>query len=238
MNRFSKKEALTYGWETFKTRVWFFASLGAVIMGLGFITDVLNEFLINPKTEQIFNAGAFGAQELWLILAIMIIFFAESFVQWWLYIGLIKITLDVYDKKEVTFHQLFSADLAMVWRYVIGSFLYGLIILGGFILLIVPGIIWSLKFQYYAYGIIDKNMGIIESLKYSAKITKDNKLNIFWFNLLSGLIMIAGFIALYVGIIFAMPIVFLAMVWVYRWLEYNSQPLTNPEPKEVVPVAK
>jgi hypothetical protein len=46
----------------------------------------------------------------------------------------------------------------------------------GFVLLIVPGVILALMFWPYAYVIIDRNAGIMESFEIAQAITKGNRL--------------------------------------------------------------
>jgi len=56
--------------------------------------------------------------------------------------------------------------------FLFGLILYTLITLVGTILLIIPGIIWGIKFQFFGYFIVDKGLEPIEALKRSAAITK------------------------------------------------------------------
>ena len=59
--------------------------------------------------------------------------------------------------------------------------LYGLIVLAGMILLVIPGIIWAVKLQYFSYFIIDKKLAPIEALKESSRITTGIKWDVFAF---------------------------------------------------------
>ena len=49
----------------------------------------------------------------------------------------------------------------------------------GYLLCVIPGVIIALMFSQYFYLIIDRNVGIIESLSLSAQITRGNKATIF-----------------------------------------------------------
>ena len=72
------------------------------------------------------------------------------------------------------FADLFSY-FPLFFKYLSGSILYELIIVGGMILLIIPDIIWRIKFQFFSCFIVDKGVGPIEALKRSSVITKDAK---------------------------------------------------------------
>lgn len=191
---FSKKEALKFGWENFKKKGWFLVGVTLV-----FYLIAIGATLI-----------AQGYPILGNIIGILI--------QWWVAFGMISILLGIYNGKEVSFKDLFSTDWKRVWNYMLGTIIFSVIILVGFILLIVPGIIWSLKYQYFSYLIIEKNMKPIDAIKRSGKMTYGHKWNIFLFMLLTTLISLLGLIVLGVGLLVAIPVVMLANVWVYKWL--------------------
>ena len=132
-------------------------------------------------------------------------------------IGLIKIALKFNDNQKVDYKDLFSGT-KVFWKYVGGSILYGLIVFAGFLLLIIPGIIWSIKFQYYSYLIIDKGLGPIDALKQSSTITQGLKWDLLVFNLALIGVLILGFLALFVGLFWAIPTNMLATAYVYRKL--------------------
>lgn len=51
------------------------------------------------------------------------------------------------------------------------SVIYGLIVMGGTLLLVIPGIILAVMYAFSAYAVIDKKMSVMDSFKYSAAIT-------------------------------------------------------------------
>ncbi len=59
------------------------------------------------------------------------------------------------------------------------SFLYGLIVTGGLIMLLVPGVIWGLAYLFAQYSVLDKKTGIRGSFRYSAVITGGFKERLF-----------------------------------------------------------
>ena len=131
--------------------------------------------------------------------------------------GLIRIPLRLHDNKGVGFTDVFSCFL-LFFNYLFGAILYGLIIFGGMISLIIPGIIWPIKFQFYSYFIVDEGLGPIEALKRSSLITKGVKSNLFLFGLLLMLINVLGALCLLVGLFVTIPPVMIAVFFVYRKL--------------------
>ena len=128
---------------------------------------------------------------------------------------------------------------SLLWDYILGSLLYILIVIGGLILLIVPGIIWAIKYQFYGYAIIDKKMNAFDAINESGRITQGHKwtlLGLFFANL--GIV-ILGFLCLIVGIFAAIPVVELATAFAYRTLSRlslsPSAPEPTPAPIEVMP---
>jgi uncharacterized membrane protein len=203
MAKFSIKEALFYGWETFKKRPWFFIVFSLIIIGVNIIPSILS----GPRNS---NSSSFDLYKFIIIILGSILSLIIS-------LGTINFALNVYDNKPVAYSDIFT-KWRLTFRYFLASILYGLIVFGGYILLIVPGIIWGIKFRYYSYFIVDRGAGVIESLKLSSKITAGNKWQLFLFGIVVALVSMLGFILLGVGILATAPIVMLASAYVYRKL--------------------
>ena len=203
MKDFSIKEALTFGWDAFKSRVGFFIIL---LLLLG-VLAAIPQFLI--KHTEIVG----------LRVTLVII---NQLLQYFLTVGLVKIGIKVVDGSEVRIIDLFSGGPVFV-TYVLGALLFTLIVLAGFVLLAVPGIILSVMLQYYSYFIIDKNMGPVESIKASAALTKGVRWKLFGFGLALLLINIAGALLLVVGLFVTIPVSLVAVAFVYRKLLPQTQ---------------
>lgn len=197
---FLKKEAFSYGWSTTKKYFWFFVQVLVIVVVISGILSMLGNY---------YTARNGGLGALFMLLSYVINFF--------LAVGVTMIALNVFDQKPATLKMLY-ADPAVVWRYFLATVLYMLIILGGTILLIVPGIIWAIKYSQYKYIVIEKNIGPWEALKLSGRITKGSRWNIFFFFVLVGLLNVLGAIVLGVGLLVTIPVSMMASVWVYRKL--------------------
>ncbi|MEK9148723.1 MAG: DUF975 family protein [Candidatus Desantisbacteria bacterium] len=200
IQRFSKGEAIRFGWETMKTNLGFFIGLlivtGLIIAVPSFISGLIKE-----------NALALS----------IIIDIALQVLQIVIGMGFIRIALKFCDNEKGKFSDIFSC-FPLFFKYLFGYILYGLIILGGMILLIIPGIIWGIKFQFLGYFIVDKGLGPIEALKRSSAITKGAKWNLFLFGLLLTLINLLGLLCLFIGLFAAVPTTMVAQAFVYRKL--------------------
>jgi len=213
---FSIGEALKFGWNSFKSNVKFWLGLVAVIVGLYITLSILS---------------AVVEEALFLNIAVSIVYF---FIQIVVSLGLINISLKFSDHKKARIADLFNL-YQRSWQYFLSSLLYSLITVGGLLLLIVPGIIWGLKFQFFSYFIVDKNMGPIEALKASAKLTYGVKWDLLGFAILGQLINLLGTLLLFVGLIATAPTVFVATAYIYRQLLQQtklSSPPVSPTPAQ------
>ena len=99
-----------------------------------------------------------------------------------------------------------------------GNLLFLLIILGGLLLLVVPGLIWGVKYQFAPFLIVDRNCGIKAALRESAGITTGVKWELFLFFLLVMGINLVGLLAFGIGIFTTLPATMIAYTFVYRKL--------------------
>ncbi len=208
--RFSKGEALRFGWQAMKENFWFFVGAGIVAVIVVMIPSMLSELL--AKKLSVFS----------IILTIV-----GMVLQIGIGLGAIKIALKLCDWEDVGIGDLFSC-FHLVFKSLISNILAGLIVFIGFCLLIVPGIIWGIKLQFAGYLIVDKGIGPINALESSWKMTKGVKWNLCVFGILLVLINILGVLCLFLGLFVTVPMTMVAMAFVYRRL------LTNAEDTQVL----
>ncbi len=208
MEKFSKKEALSFGWQKTKENFPFF-------LGLLIIAGIIYYFP-SIMADRIKDS----AKILYVVISL-----ASAVVNWLIQLGLIRIFLKFCDAQKAKIADLF-AEYRLLLKFIGATIIYSLIVLGGFILLIIPGIIWSVRFGFFSYLIVDKNMGVIESLKKSREITKGATWELLVFGLLTFLVILLGVLALLVGLFAALPTAMLAWAFVYRRLLAAS---ANPQ---------
>lgn len=119
--------------------------------------------------------------------------------------GYAYVFLKATRKEKFEIEDLF-AGFKMYWTTIGASLLTGLIIFGGFILLIIPGVVFTCKLAFVPYLVIDRKMGVIEAISASWNMTRGHAMEVFAIGLLSILMVVAGFICLFVG-------VFVAILW-------------------------
>lgn len=198
-NSFTIGEALHAGWETTKKNLGFLLLVFIIVFIISIFTGVVQQ-QVKDSVE--------------LSLAIRLV---NYIVQLFVGIGLASISLKLIDGKKASFEDLYS-HYNLVLNYAVASILYGLIVLGGYILLIVPGIVWTIKYQFYSYFVVDKGMGPLEAIKASGRVTQGHKMHLFGFSWVALGVMLLGLIAVLVGLLVAVPVVMLATTYIYRKL--------------------
>lgn len=193
MENFSATKAISFGWETFKKRPGFFIGVTLAV------------FIASMIVSAITDGRGFI---LWLVG-----FCLSTLIS----LGMGAVILKAHD--DVT--QPTFADLWHPQHYLsfLGtSFLMGLIVMIGIILLIVPGIIAAVIFGFATLIVIDRGLDPIAALKESMRITAGKRWEIFVLFLLALGINIVGILALIVGLLVTVPVTALAFVHAYRVL--------------------
>ena len=207
VKRFSKREAIVFGWQT--TR----ANLGLFIV-----------YLLLSALAGSFFGGFAGLFQKRLPVFSLIFNIGYIFLTFAINIVGIKIALKFCDNDEREITQVISFTPSLFLKFAGGYILYSLLVALGFILLILPGVFWMVKYQYVIYFLADKDMEIGEAFKNSAETTNGAKWELFAFLILLSLINLAGVICLLVGLLVTIPVTMVAMAFVYRKLSGTRAP--------------
>ena len=151
-------------------------------------------------------------------------------------LGLIRVSLHLISGQEARVGQLFGEGDKLL-RSLGASLLYYLMVGLGLMLFIVPGIYVALRFGLFQYAIVDRNLGILESFRYSSALTANNRLNLLGLGVLMALIILAGILPLLLGLFFAVPVVTLALPIAYRFLQFGPGALQD-QPGTTVPLLR
>ena len=166
--------------------------------------------------------------ELWMIPLVMLGMAYAIFI-----VGPISMSADWVFLKAVRREKIQIKDMFVVfernyWNAVIAGLVTGIIIVIGFIMLIVPGIIFACRLAFVPYLVIDKNMEAMEALKASWAMTKGHGWSIFFMGFLAFFIIIAGLIVLIFGVIISALWISAAFAVLYHSVYLKKGiPLTN-----------
>ncbi len=205
VRKFSIEEAVSFSWKT-------------VIKNIAFIVILFVIFLLVSMVSQALTRIAMG-NFLSVAIVTVISWVANALIT----MGVIKVALKFCDNQKPGFEDLYSS-YPLILNYIGALILFWIACAIGLVLLIVPGIILMLRLQFFAYFIVDKNMSPIKALEASWKATEGNTLNllVLWFAFL--LITILGALALLVGLLVAIPVMMIAMAYIYRKLADGTTP--------------
>jgi hypothetical protein len=104
-------------------------------------------------------------------------------------------------REKIEIKDMFSVFERNYWNAVIASLVTTIIIIIGFFMLIVPGIIFACRLAFVPFLVLDEKMEAMEALKASWAMTKGHGWSIFFMALLAILIVIAGLIVLIFGVL-------------------------------------
>ncbi|MBW2264294.1 MAG: hypothetical protein JRG91_20195 [Deltaproteobacteria bacterium] len=137
------------------------------------------------------------------------------------YLGLLGGAI-VYWLKLIRDQDPSFADLGTGFRYIIPlvttTLVTLLVVACGLALLVVPGVILCLGFCFVAHVVVDKNLGLVEAMKASWRITAGNRGELLLLALLCVLVMLLGSLMLGVGVFVATPVAFGAVTVAYHRL--------------------
>ncbi len=204
-------EIFGLSWKEYKKNFKVFA---IILVLLSFIPSIITFFISVPFTLEYLELGA--QPTLSEILAIyfsseyliVFIFIVLSLIlSLWMYASLIYNSL--YRKREMSVKETLAGGGKYFWKFFGFSVVYFIFLILLFVLLIVPGVIFSVFWVFASYVFIGENKGILESLKTSKKIVRNRWWRTFGFLLLFGLIaigislvfsIVAGIINLTIGL--------------------------------------
>lgn len=195
----SVKSAISYGWETVKKDLWYWVGIALVVLvlqGVGSDYDRERQNTTRSLLGILFTA--------------------------WLTPGYIKLGLSYFEGNKLGFEELFK-QFRYFWRTLGAMFLGMLIVLGGLILLIIPGFIFAARLAFVVNLIVDRDLGVFEAIKASWKLTEKSVGLLLFFMLASIGVIILGALALGVGVLVATPVIWLGHIYLYKKISAAKQ---------------
>ena len=218
---FSIREVFSFAWQVFKQRPFFFIALplipfilsGLFTLGGSFITNGLTQLgKQNPD-----NTAIAGVTSAILLIEQLISWFISTFLN----IGGNGVYLGSVEGKKMRIADMFSYKFAF-FSSLLASIVVSFVSVFGFLLFIIPGIIWILATQYYIFTVLTPGTGPWAAIKESMRITKGVRMKLFLFGIGVGLFNLVGMLLFVVGIFVTIPISGLATAYVYITLKKQT----------------
>ncbi len=208
---FSIEESLKFGWEKTKAH--------SLILFQVLITIIAVNFAFSFAFDR-FDETPLGFF-VWVVSTVAMITLETGFA---------LIVLKLVRSQAAAYKEIIpSFDL--VWRAILSSALTALFVLGGFLLLIIPGIYIALRLSMVNFAVID-GAKVMESLRQSGRLTDGHKWHLLGFFVVMTLINIVGFLFLIVGLLVTIPVTMLAYAHIYQKLK---EKVPAEAPMELMP---
>jgi len=136
--------------------------------------------------------------------------------------GIAKFSLKVAKGEPYAFGDVFGGGQYFLSVFVVNILNFIAVALG-LVFLIVPGVILAAGLSMSVPVVVDRNLGPIDALSESWKITDGSKANLFIFWLIAVGLTLAGMCACGVGLLLVAPI--LSIAWFYVYLRLTGQPV-------------
>ena len=201
-------DIFSHTWDILKER--FLPCLGAVLVVV----------LISNGVHQLLSfmagmAGAAAGDEAISVTLAVVAWFVGVAISIWLGIGQAMFLLKIARGEEAPFGTIFAGGPYFL-TVLLASLLVGLIVCCGYLLLIVPGVIFALMYSQFYYLVIDRDMGVMESLETSKQIMVGNKATLFAIYLVSVMAVVVVIpCTLCIGLFVIVPYLSLMAVVIY-----------------------
>lgn len=140
--------------------------------------------------------------------------------------GVTKAHLAASRGEKPTWKDLGYAFGPRYWPSIGLGLLTVLIIIGGLILLVIPGIYWAVRLAFTHQRFVADGLGVKDAIRASFADTKGRWWSVFGLALMSLLLIVAGVLALIVGVFVALVLVHQA--WVVYWRSVAARPAAPP----------
>jgi uncharacterized membrane protein len=185
-------EALAVGWDRVK-RWWPVLVLGWV--GMSVATSLLAELL-----------EALGLAMLADLISLVLSAFLST--------GLTRAAMSAVRGQPPTFEQLLGGGdriVPMLGMMIVFMF----VLVAGFMVFVIPGIVLACGLSLAYFTCVDEQLGPIASLQRSWALTEGCKMQLLGFGVVSLIVLCIGVLALFIGAFVAMPVVYVAVAWIY-----------------------
>lgn len=207
--QFSIMEAIQLGWNTFKTRPWFFISITVVQLIISTVVPFLTQLLFTY---------VFRFDEETVNMLVGITRFVVSILSFVIGIGVLRVFIESAKGKKSEFNEIFEPKGVFI-QYVLLSIVVGALTFIGYLAFIIPGIIISLMLAFASYILISEKIGFVEAIQKSRQLTKTVRWKLLGLFIVVGILQFIGLLMFGIGIFVTGPVGSLAIAHVYHKLK-------------------
>jgi uncharacterized membrane protein len=134
--------------------------------------------------------------------------------------GLQYLYLKAMRDEEADLKLLFDGFRSKYLNIILANLIVIALVMMGFVMLIIPGIIIACRLAFVSYLVMDKNLEPMKAVETSWQMTKGHGWTIFFMAITSFFLFILGIVACFVG-------VFIALIWVHAAFATMYQSVLN-----------
>jgi uncharacterized membrane protein len=149
---------------------------------------------------------------------------------------MVRVLFKLHEGQPVDLRQLTELSRGFL-PYLLTSLLVGLMVGGGLVLLIVPGVWLALRSGFAPLLSAEQGTDPLASLHESARLTEGVRSELFTFGVLAFLVNLAGALALGLGLLLTVPATGLAAIHVLRRLQARAGERPSPTDHPLPPLA-
>jgi uncharacterized membrane protein len=205
----SISHALKTGWNTTKSHFGTLIGIQILVFAISIIPSVLAEVISHSST-----------------LLGFLINISSFLLSGLISMGMTRYALDLLREKQPQVATVFS-QIDLLPRYIGMMVLIGLAVVGGFILLIIPGLVLAVRYSFALYALVDEQCSATGAMAHSMRITKGHVLTLLGYGIIIVLLNIAGALCLGVGLLVTMPVTWISAAALY---EQIGRPQSGPVP--------
>lgn len=143
--------------------------------------------------------------------------------------GLQYLYLKAMRDEEADLKLLFEGFRTKYLNIILANLIVTALVIMGFVMLIIPGIIIACRLAFVSYLVMDKNLDPMKAVEKSWQMTRGHGWTIFFMAIISFFLVILGLLALIVGIFIAIMWIHAAFAALYQSV-LNSNDDDNPIP--------
>lgn len=208
--------SISYGWKKFQENAGPFVILMLIVLAATFVVSMIGQLVLLPAINDNGRAGAVLS-----LVGFSLVFVLQFVVAFFVQAGVFRAGLGVTRGQTPEISML--TETTNLAPFALTVILVGLGAFVGYILCIIPGIIWLIFTAYAPIIALDKGVGPGDAIKQSIDWVKDNFGKVFLVLLVSYLVYYVGVLLCCVGVLATGPIALVSIIYSYRAL--NQEPV-------------
>ncbi|MBW0017581.1 MAG: hypothetical protein JO236_08570 [Mycobacterium sp.] len=228
--QFNVGDAFKWAWSKFGENavalIVAYVIYRAILGGLNLVYRLLDGVLESAGTTTT-DSGHVSTSPGWAIVSaviLLIVYLVTLAVEFFTWTALITGCLDIADGRPVTIGSFFRPR--NFGPAILAGLLVGLITTVGFILLIIPGVIFAFLAALTFFFVVDRSLGPVDAMKASIATVRANVGQVLLALLATIGTTILGFLACCVGLIVAVPLN--TLIWTYTYRKLSGGQVVPP----------